>query len=166
MGREQVVLAHHPEHVRLLGNLSGSPRQTPEADAQTLRCPSAAPRGIALQSRPFKWPPAEPPSRDRGLRSNQGSFAGGQLSGGHAAVDFETWRRTRNGQNPRPHRPVVFTTRFPSPVPSRCVIESRAPSSTTGKTDAMPDAFGSPSCSTVAPSRSVGSSRAPSRRDR
>ena len=27
----------------------------------------------------------------------------------------------------------------------------------------MPDAFGSPSCSTVAPSRSVGSSRAPSR---
>ena len=28
----------------------------------------------------------------------------------------------------------------------------------------MPDAFGSPSCSTVAPSRSVGSSRAPSRR--
>ena len=57
---------------------------------------------------------------------------------------------------------VVFTTRFPS-VPSRCVIESRAPSSTTGKTDAMPDAFGSPSCSTV---RSVGSSRAPSRRDR
>ena len=61
---------------------------------------------------------------------------------------------------------VVFTTRFPSPVPSRCVIESRAPSSTTGKTDAMPDAFGSPSCSTVAPSRSVGSSRAPSRRDR
>ena len=38
---------------------------------------------------------------------------------------------------------VVFTTRFPSPVPSRCVIESRAPSSTTGKTDAMPDAFGS-----------------------
>ena len=40
---------------------------------------------------------------------------------------------------------VVFTTRFPSPVPSRCVIESRAPSSTTGKTDAMPDAFGSPS---------------------
>ena len=29
----------------------------------------------------------------------------------------------------------------------------------------MPDAFGSPSCSTVAPSRSVGSSRAPSRRD-
>ena len=61
---------------------------------------------------------------------------------------------------------VVFTTRFSSPVPSRCVIESRAPSSTTGKTDAMPDAFGSPSCSTVAPSRSVGSSRAPSRRDR
>ena len=61
---------------------------------------------------------------------------------------------------------VVFTTRFPSPVPSRCVIESRAPSSTTGKTDAMPDVFGSPSCSTVAPSRSVGSSRAPSRRDR
>ena len=35
---------------------------------------------------------------------------------------------------------VVFTTRFPSPVPSRCVIESRAPSSTTGKTDALPDA--------------------------
>ena len=30
----------------------------------------------------------------------------------------------------------------------------------------LPDAFGSPSCSTVAPSRSVGSSRAPSRRDR
>ena len=58
---------------------------------------------------------------------------------------------------------VVFTTRFPSPVPSRCVIESRAPSSTTGKADAMPDAFGSPSCSTVAPGRSVGSSRAPSR---
>ena len=29
----------------------------------------------------------------------------------------------------------------------------------------MPDAFGSPSCSTVAPSRSVGSSRAPSRRE-
>ena len=28
---------------------------------------------------------------------------------------------------------VVFTTRFPSPVPSRCVIESRAPSSTTRK---------------------------------
>ena len=37
---------------------------------------------------------------------------------------------------------VVFTTRFSSPVPSRCVIESRAPSSTTGKT--VPDAFGSP----------------------
>ena len=34
------------------------------------------------------------------------------------------------------------------------------------ETDAMPDAFGSPSCSTVAPSRSVGSSRAPLRRDR
>ena len=35
----------------------------------------------------------------------------------------------------------------------------RAPSSTTGKTDVMPDAFGSPSCPTVAPSRSVGSSK-------
>ena len=74
------------------------------------------------------------------------------------------WTKPLAGE--RVGKAVVFTTRFPSPVPSRCVIESRAPSSTTGKTDAMPDAFGSPSCSTVAPSRSVGSSRAPSRRDR
>ena len=43
----------------------------------------------------------------------------------------------------------------PVPVPSRCVIESRAPSSTTGKTDAMPDDRGRVLCgfveSTVAP---------------
>ena len=56
---------------------------------------------------------------------------------------------------------VVFTTRIPSPGRSRCVIESRAPSSTTGKTDALARRVRtSPSCSTVAPSRSVGSSRA------
>ena len=47
---------------------------------------------------------------------------------------------------------VVFTTRFPSPVRG---AESRAPSSTTGKTDVAGGL-----------SRSVGSSRAPSRRDR
>ena len=44
---------------------------------------------------------------------------------------------------------VVFTTRFPFLLRSRCVIESRAPSSTTGKTDAMPDAFGSRWCRKV-----------------
>ena len=92
------------------------------------------------------------------VRPNQDRI-GGQPKN-HVEVD-ETWvgGRTR-GEGRGVHHKV------PSPVPSRCVIESRAPSSTTGKTDAMPDAFGSPSCSTVAPSRSVGSSRAPSRRDR
>ena len=93
------------------------------------------------------------------VRPNQDRI-GGQPKN-HVEVD-ETWVGGANAWG----KAVVFTTRFPSPVPSRCVIESRAPSSTTGKTDAMPDAFGSPSCSTVAPSRSVGSSRAPSRRDR
>ena len=103
-------------------------------------------------------------------RSPQGSrllcHRGASSKAGHQARQPErrTLCRTRSAR--RRGKAVVFTTRFPSPVPSRCVIESRAPSSTTGKTDAMPDAFGSPSCSTVAPSRSVGSSRAPSRRDR
>ena len=92
------------------------------------------------------------------VRPNQDRI-GGQPKN-HVEVDETGLAGERVG------KAVVFTTRFPSPVPSRCVIESRAPSSTTGKTDAMPDAFGSPSCSTVAPSRSVGSSRAPSRRDR
>ena len=92
------------------------------------------------------------------VRPNQDRI-GGQPKN-HVEVD-ETWLAGE-----RVGKAVVFTTRFSSPVPSRCVIESRAPSSTTGKTDAMPDAFGSPSCSTVAPSRSVGSSRAPSRWDR
>ena len=91
------------------------------------------------------------------VRPNQDRI-GGQPKN-HVEVD-ETWVGGRTLG-----KAVVFTTRFPSPVPSRRVIESRAPSSTTGKTDAMPDAFGSPSW-TVAPSRSVGSSRAPSRRDR
>ena len=69
------------------------------------------------------------------VRPNQDRI-GGQPKN-HVEVD-ETW--VAAGE--RVGKAVVFTTRFPSPVPSRCVIESRAPSSTTGKTDAMPDAFG------------------------
>ena len=69
------------------------------------------------------------------VRPNQDRI-GGQPKN-HVEVD-ETWVAGE-----RVGKAVVFTTRFSSPVPSRCVIESRAPSSTTGKTDAMPDAFGS-----------------------
>ena len=91
------------------------------------------------------------------VRPNQDRI-GGQPKN-HVEVD-ETWvAGERVGRRGVHHK-----------VPVSCAIEVRhrkpGPSSTTGKTDAMPDAFGSPSCSTVAPSRSVGSSRAPSRRDR
>ena len=62
------------------------------------------------------------------VRPNQDRI-GGQPKN-HVEVDETSGERVGKA--------VVFTTRFPSPVPSRCVIESRAPSSTTGKTDAMP----------------------------
>ena len=92
------------------------------------------------------------------VRPNQDRI-GGQPKN-HVEVD-ETWvgGRTR-GEGRGVHHKVLVS----------CAIEVRhrkpGTKPTTGKTDAMPDAFGSPSCPTVAPSRSVGSSRAPSRRDR
>ena len=95
------------------------------------------------------------------VRPNQDRI-GGQPKN-HVEVD-ETWvgGRTR-GEGRGVHHKVLVS----------CAIEVRHRKPGTkldnrkdGFMDAMPDAFGSPSCSTVAPSRSVGSSRAPSRRDR
>ena len=79
----------------------------------------------------------------------------------HVEVD-ETWLAGE-----RVGKAVVFTTRFPSPVPSRCVIESPGT-----KLDNRKDGryAGRVRLAVVldrsAASRSVGSSRAPSRRDR
>ena len=90
------------------------------------------------------------------VRPNQDRI-GGQPKN-HVEVD-ETWGWRANAWG----RPWC------SPQGSRLLCHRGASSKAghqarqTGKTDAMPDAFGSPSCSTVAPSRSVGSSRAPSR---
>ena len=88
MGREQVVLAS-----------CGAPacvkhgcHDRPEAEPRPCGVPRP-PRGMP-PGRP-RWPPAEP--RPRSLRSP--ALCWWALSGGLLGI---SWRRTRNGQNPRP----------------------------------------------------------------
>ena len=94
MGREQVVLAHHPEP-RL--RETRMPRQT-RSRAGPCGVPRP-PRGMP-PGRP-RWPPAEP--RPRSRASVPGALLVGAQRWPAAGI---SWRRTRNGQNPRPHRPA------------------------------------------------------------
>ena len=95
MGREQVVLAHHPEHP-LAGKHGCHDR--PEAEPRPCGVPRP-PRGMP-PGRP-RWPPAEP--RPRSRASVPGALLVGAQRWPAAGI---SWRRTRNGQNPRPHRPA------------------------------------------------------------
>ena len=70
----------------------------PEAEPRPCRVPRP-PRGMP-PGRP-RWPPAEP--RPRSRASVPGALLVGAQRWPAAGI---SWRRTRNGQNPRPHRPA------------------------------------------------------------
>ena len=88
--REQVVLAHHPERLR-----ETRIHDRPEAEPRPCGVPRP-PRGMPLGLDGHQ----QSLVRDRGRSPALcwWALSGGLLPG--------SWRRTRNGQNPRPHRPA------------------------------------------------------------
>ena len=96
MGREQVVRSRITRSTRLLE--TRMPRQT-RSRAQTLRCPSPS-QGDASRSASMATSRASSEIEGFGPRR----FAGGRSA--VACCRLISWRRTRNGQNPRPHRPA------------------------------------------------------------
>ena len=140
--------SHDSAERLVLGRLSGSPVRRPASSAGISFSGNLVFRATR---RPFK-------SSTSSARAWCGATKTGSVD---SPRTMSRWTKPAPLAGERMGKAVGFTTRFSSPVPSRCVIESRASSSTTGKTDVRRTRSATPSCPTVAPSRSVGIERRP-----